>query len=59
MILAKVLSDERSHAYVTDIDDITDWWLNCKECNWYKSEQSILSEVRLTLKVIIVFSKLI
>ena len=44
MVMDKVLSDERSFAYVTDIADINDWWLDCKECNWYKSEQSILSE---------------
>ena len=44
MILNKVLSDERSTAYATTIDDINIFWLECKECNWYKSEQSILSE---------------
>ena len=43
-VMDKVLSDERSFAYVTNIADINDWWLDCKECNWYKSEQTILSE---------------
>ena len=42
-----VLSDERSYAYATTIDDINEWWLDCKECKWYKSEESILSEARL------------
>ena len=46
MVLDKVLTDERSAAYVTTIDDINRWWLECKECNWYKSRQSILSEAR-------------
>ena len=46
MVLDKVLSDERSTAYVTTIDDINRWWLECKECNWYKSRQSILTEAR-------------
>ena len=46
MILDKVLSDERTTAYATTIDDINKSWLNCKECNWYKSKQSILSEAR-------------
>ena len=49
MILDKVLSDERSTAYATTIEDINKWWLECKECNWYKSEQSILSEARLSI----------
>ena len=43
-VMDKVLSDERSFAYVTNIADINDWWLECKECKWYKSEQTILSE---------------
>ena len=47
MVENKVLSDERSYAYATTIDDINEWWLDCKECDWYKSEQSILSEARL------------
>ena len=42
----KVLSDERSTAFVTTIEDINRWWLECKECNWYKSRQSILTEAR-------------
>ena len=46
MILDKVLTDERTTAYATTIEDINRWWLECKECNWYKSEQSILSEAR-------------
>ena len=47
MILDKVLTDERTAAYATTIDDINQWWLDCKECNWYKSKQTILSEARL------------
>ena len=46
MIQEKVLSDERSTAYVSTIDDINRRWLDCKECYWYKSKQTILSEVR-------------
>ena len=46
MIFNKVLSDERSFAYASAIHEINRYWLGCKECNWYKSEQIILSEVR-------------
>ena len=53
MVLDKVLTDERSTAYVTDIDDINNFWLECKECNWYKSKQSILSDVRLSIQIIL------
>ena len=49
-VLDKVLTYERSAAYVTDIQDINVWWLDCKECNWYKSKQTILSEARLSIK---------
>ena len=45
MVPDKVLSDERSAAYATTIDDINRIWLECKECNWYKSKQTLLSEV--------------
>ena len=48
-ILDKVLTDERSAAYITDIEDINRLWLDCKECNWYKSKQTILTEARLPL----------
>ena len=42
LILDKVLSDERSAAYATTIDDINSYWLNCKDCgDWYKSEETI------------------
>ena len=47
MIQDKVLTDERSAAYVSTINGINRWWLDCKECNWYKSKQTILSEARL------------
>ena len=50
MVLDKVLTDERSVAYASSINDINYWWLDCKECNWYKSKQTILSEVRLSIK---------
>ena len=46
MILDKVLSDERSAAYATLIADINLNLLDCKNCNWYKSKQTILSEAR-------------
>ena len=48
-ILDKVLTDERSAAYASTISDINSWWLDCKECNWYKSKQTILSEARLSI----------
>ena len=42
LILDKVLSDRRSAAYATTIDDINTYWLNCRECgDWYKSEEII------------------
>ena len=44
MINFKVLSDERSTAYATTIDDINTFWLECDKCDWYKSEKTILSE---------------
>ena len=53
MVLDKVLTDERSAAYVTTISDINRWWLECKECNWYKSKENILSEARLLMLRII------
>ena len=55
MVLDKVLTDERSTAYVTDIDDINNFWLECKECNWYKSKQMILSEVKLSIYILFYF----
>ena len=41
------------------IDDINEWWIDCKECDWYKSEQTILSEARfsklnLTISVLMI-----
>ena len=50
MILDKVLSDERTVALAMTIDYINNAFLGCKECNWYKSEQSILPEARLLTK---------
>ena len=47
MVLDKVLSDERTTAYASDIEDINYWWLDCKECDWYKSEQTILTQATL------------
>ena len=49
IILDKVLSDERTGAYATSIDDINRRWLNCKDCDWYKSKQTIMSEVKLQI----------
>ena len=45
-VLDKVLSDERTMAYVTDIADINKWWSD-GEVHWYKSKEKILSEARL------------
>ena len=45
----KVLSDERNTAYATTTDDIQRFWLDCKECNWYKSKETINSEARLSI----------
>ena len=49
----KVLSDQRSAAFAATIIDIKEapfgkqFWSNCKGCeNWYKSQQTILSEAR-------------
>ena len=39
----------QSTQYASTVDDINYWYLDCKECNWYKSKQSILSEARLTI----------
>ena len=50
MILDKVLSDERKYAYATTIKDLIingSRWAICKECNWHKSRDTILMEVRL------------
>ena len=49
MVMDKVLSGERSTAYATTINDINNWWLHCEECNWYKSERTILSAVKLLI----------
>ena len=49
MVLDKVLSDERTYAYASDIEDITYWWSDCKDCNWYKSRDMVLSEARLSI----------
>ena len=50
MVLDKVLTDERATAYASTIWDINRWWSDCKDCNWYKSEQMILSEARLSIQ---------
>ena len=50
MIQEKVLSDERTFAYASTIDYIIDLYSDCKECDWYKSEQTILSEARLLIQ---------
>ena len=47
MILDKVLSEERTAAYATTIQDINRDWSDCNECNWYKSKQYIMFGVRL------------
>ena len=48
-VLDKVLSDERTAALVTTIEDIRKYRLLCKDCDWYKSDETILSEARLSL----------
>ena len=48
-VLVKVLSDERTAAFVTTIEEIRNYWLLCKDCDWYKSDETILSEARLSL----------
>ena len=45
-ILDKVLSNERSTAFAATINVINSYLLDCKECNWYKSRETILSEAR-------------
>ena len=51
VVLDKVLSDERTAAYATSIDEINRQWLDCKECDWYKSKQTIFSEGRLQMQL--------
>ena len=46
----KVLTDERSAAYASTIENINRLWLDCKECNWYRSKQTILTEARIKKK---------
>ena len=55
MVLDKVLSDERTTAYASTIEDINKYWLDCKECNWYKSKQTVLSEVEFYMYVIMIY----
>ena len=52
MIEDKVLSDERTFAYATTIGDIKRWWSNCKECNWYKSEQTVVTPESCSINII-------
>ena len=49
MVLDKVLSDERTTAYASDIEDITYYWSDCKDCNWYKSRDMVVKGVRLSI----------
>ena len=48
MIREKVLNDERKTAYAETIVGINNFWLDCKECNWYKSE-AVFNEARLVI----------
>ena len=48
----KVLNDERSTAYASHINDINTWWLDCKDCNWYKSRETVTSEERLEISLL-------
>ena len=52
MIEDKVLSDERKYAYATTIEEINRDWLDCEECDWYKSEDTILSEARIKMYIV-------
>ena len=45
-VLEKVLSNERTTAYASDIIDIKSKFSDCKDCNWYKSRQTIFREAR-------------
>ena len=58
MVETKVLSDERTAAYAETIQHINYFWLNCKECDWYKSEQTVLPEARLSIYLIEILLKL-
>ena len=46
VIQDKVLSDERTAA--TTISHINRWWSNCKDCDWYKSTDPVLTEAILS-----------
>ena len=46
LVIDKVLKEERTHAFATTIDDINTYWKSCKHCTWYKSDDTIVSEVR-------------
>ena len=46
MIREKVLNDERKAALATTIQIINEYWLDCKECNWYKAD-AVFNEARL------------
>ena len=48
MILDKVLNDDRKTALVETVMIINDYWLDCQECNWYKSE-AVFREARLVI----------
>ena len=52
-IYNRVISDDRSAAYATTIDDIIVWWLTCKACEngkgWHKSEGLVISEAILPI----------
>ena len=52
MIVDKVLSDERTTAFVIDIAYMNKWWSD-GEVHWYKSDQKILSEARISIQNII------
>ena len=45
--MEKVLDEERKYAYTTTIDEINRYFLDCSKCTWYKSDEAILSEVKL------------
>ena len=51
MIPDKVLNKHSTFAYVSTIEHMNRWWLDCKECNWYKSEHTIVSKVRLYINI--------
>ena len=43
-VFNQVLTDERTTAFASDIYEMERQFLDCKECNWYKSNEAILRD---------------